>query len=77
MDDRFKKIGAISILSVMGGFPAIGAFVWSMHTDIQNIKVEMAVKDEKLITIKTNLKDIKDNIKEIKGDIRYIRDRVK
>ena len=74
---KLKKVGAFSILSVMGGFPALGAFIWSLNVDVQKVKTDIAVQDQKMVTIKEHINEIKTDLKDIKTDIRYIRDRVK
>ena len=75
--NKVKKIGAISILGLIGGYPVIGSVILALQSDVTEAKKDIAVQETLISNLKESLLEIKLDMKEIKTDIRFIRDKVK
>ena len=75
--NKVKKIGAISILGLIGGYPAIGSIIWMLQSDVTEAKKDIAVQETMILNLKEVLIELKTDLKDIKDDIQFIRDKVK
>jgi hypothetical protein len=68
--DRVKKIGAYSILTIMGS--PLGLFLWNIHTEIAEARKDIAVNRIEVVNEKELKVEILKEMRIMRTDIKTI-----